>query len=135
MAEIVPVKSAVDTAAGPDGGRAKAAIAPQILEAYKQMLISLFLATLIISLVTIAITLGYHLLHEDKLVAVLNPLNPDAKAFSPGRGDPPLMIILICAGALGAFFSSLLRLYDFTDLPKALVEPGLGQLPSGYLIM
>ena len=45
------------------------------------------------------------------------------------------MIILIFAGALGAFFSSLMRLYDFADLPKALVEPGLGQLPSGYLII
>src|SRR6202008_5024680 len=60
---------------------------------------------------------------------------PNATVFSPGRSDPPLMIIVIFAGALGAFFRSLLRLYDFADLPKALVEPGLGRLPGGYVII
>jgi hypothetical protein len=85
--------------------------------------------------VTIAITLSHYVWVKDELVTVVSPLTPNVKLYSPGRTDPPLMIILIFAGALGAFFSSLLRLYDFADLPKALVEPGLGKLPSGYLII
>ena len=108
-------------------------LGPQILEAPKQMLISLFVATLVISIVTIAITLYFHLGHHTELAPLDSPVMPNAKVFSPGRGDPPLMIIVIFAGALGTFFSSLLRLYDFADLPKALVEPGLGRLPGGYV--
>ncbi len=142
MADIVTVKPAADAkpAAGTvteaSGEAASALLGPQILEAYKQMLVSLFLATLAISVVVIAIILAFYLWpHGDGLVQVPSPLDPHAKLFSPGRHDPPLMIILILAGALGAFFSSLMRLYDFADLPKALVEPGLRRLPSGYLII
>jgi hypothetical protein len=141
MADIVTVKPAgevkpsADAAGGPTGVPGKTVLGPQILEAYKQMLVALFLATLAICLVTMAILLWHYTWVDDKLVAVASPLAPNVKLYSPGRTDPPLMVILIFAGALGAFFSSLMRLYDFADLPKALVEPGLGQLPSGYLII
>jgi hypothetical protein len=43
-----------------------------------------------------------------------------------------LMPTVILAGALGAFFSSLMRLYRYEDLPKALVGGGLN-LRSIYL--
>jgi hypothetical protein len=140
MADVVPVKPGADSkpaaevANEPRGAPGKV-LGPQILEAYKQMLVALFLATLAISLVTIAITLSHYMWVKDELVTVASPVNPNATLYSPGRTDPPLMIVLIFAGALGAFFSSLLRLYDFADLPKALVEPGFGKLPSGYLII
>jgi hypothetical protein len=136
MVEIVNVKPAADSATTPHGGPAQPALGPRILAAYKQMLISLFLATLLISVVVIAIILSFdHGKSGNDLVAVVSPISPHVKAFSPGRHDPPLMIILVFAGALGAFFSALMRLYDFADLPKALVNPSLGRLPSGYLII
>jgi hypothetical protein len=141
MADIVTVKPAADAkpaaaaATEPGSEASNAVLGPQILEAYKQMLVSLFVATLVICLITIAITLYFYLSRHEELAPLPSPVTPNAKVLSPGRGDPPLMIILIFAGALGAFFSSLLRLYDFADLPKALVEPGLGRLPGGYVII
>jgi len=141
MADIVTVKPAgeakpvPDAAAGPQGETGSAVLGPQILEAYKEMLVSLFVATLVISIVTIGITLLFYLRPHDGLVPLESPVTPSAKVYSPGRSDPPLMIIVIFAGALGAFFSSLLRLYDFADLPKALIEPGLGRLPGGYVVI
>jgi hypothetical protein len=141
MADIVTVKPtgearpAADAEPGPQGETGNAVLGPQILEAYKQMLVSLFVATLVISIVTISITLYFYLGPPHNLAPIASPVTPDAMVISPGRGDPPLMIIVIFAGALGAFFSSLLRLYDFADLPKALVDPGLGRLPGGYVII
>ena len=141
MADIVTVKPtteakpAAEATAGPQAETSNAVLGPHFLEAYKQMLVSLFVATLVISIVTIAITLYFYLGRHDGLTPLSSPVMPNATVFSPGRGDPPLMIIVIFAGALGAFFSSLLRLYDFADLPKALVEPGLGRLPGGYVII
>src|SRR5215510_649237 len=107
MADIVPVKHAADakpaadTPIDPQGGPGKRTPKPRIFEAYKQMLLSLFLATLAISLVTIAITLTHYLRNDDKLVEVVSPLMPHVTVYSPGRTDPPLMVILIFAGALG----------------------------------
>lgn len=127
MAEIVSVKPAGEATPGPQGATSGPALEPQILAAYKQMLVSLFVATLVISAAAMVITLSFY--YAEKLYQV-----PAAQLSSPGRNDPPLMVILICAGALGAFFSALIRLYNFSDLPKALVDPaGLGQLRSGYL--
>jgi hypothetical protein len=116
MAEIVTVKSAADSVAGPPAHPAHPVPGPHILAAYKQMLVALFVSTLLISAAAMAITLGFHY------------------GQTPRR-DPPLMVILIFAGALGAFFSALIRLYNFADLPKALIEPGLGKLRSGYLMI
>src|SRR5436189_6113794 len=86
MAEIVTVKPSADAAPAPPGGPAQMASGPQILAAYKQMLVALFVSTLLISAAAMALTLGFHY------------------GQTPRR-DPPLMVILIFAGALGPFFS------------------------------
>jgi hypothetical protein len=124
MAELVSVKSAGEAPPGPSGTPGNSGADPHILAAYKQMLVALFTATLLISVVLITIILWFNYGHKD-VAALVRP--------SAGNRDAPLMIVLIFAGALGAFFSALIRLYNFADLPKALVDPGLGQLPSGYL--
>lgn len=121
MAEIVTVKSAADAAPGPIDDAAQPVLRPQILAAYKQMLLSLFVATLLIGGAVTAIILVFY--------------KWGASGDSAGAKDPPLMIILVLAGALGAFFSALIRLYNFADLPKALVDPSLRQLRSGYLMI
>jgi hypothetical protein len=127
MAELISVKPAEDGAPAPQSHPARPAAAAQLLAAYKQMLVAMFVATLLISAAAMAITLGFH--YGNKTT--------DPAEIALGRGDPPLMVILIFAGALGAFFSSLIRLYDFADLPKALIDPnlGLGKMRSGYLMI
>ena len=116
MPEVVSVKPGVEAPTG-SGASSNATLGRHILAAYKQMLTSLFVATLRISAAAMAITLAFHYGQQP-------------------RRDPPLMVILILAGALGAFFSALIRLYNFADLPKALVDPtGLSQLRSGYLLI
>jgi hypothetical protein len=76
-----------------------------LLEAYRQVLLTVFIATLfVIGLLAIsAVTIS-------------------------------LLPTVILAGALGAFFSSLMRLYRYEDLPKALVGDGLN-LRSIYLVI
>jgi hypothetical protein len=86
----------------------------RILAAYKQMLVALFVSTLIVTGVLIALLLPFSFL------------------FNADR-NPPLIFVVILAGALGAFFSALIRLYNFDDLPKALVARGLEGLPKGHL--
>ena len=91
MADIVNVKPAAE--AKPAGRwrrasrrahRQRPVLGPQILEAYKQMLISLFLATLAICLVTIAITaVALSCGSSDELVAVVSPLTPNVEAVQP----------------------------------------------------
>jgi hypothetical protein len=43
--------------------------------------------------------------------------------------------VVILAGCLGAFFSALTRLYNYEDLPKALVMRELQVLPRGHLLI
>jgi hypothetical protein len=91
--------------------------AHQLLAVYKQMLLSLFSAALIIVVVLIGMLLPFSF-----------PFNHDGR-------DPPLIFAVILAGSLGAFFSALIRLYNFEDLPKALVMRELRGLPRGYLLV
>lgn len=86
-----------------------AAIRDELLESYKQVLLCVFVATVIL-VVTLAISL-------------LIPW-PERK----------VLVFVALAGALGAFFSALMRLYNFEDLPKALLTGG-PQLPKLYLFM
>ncbi len=44
------------------------------------------------------------------------------------------LIVMMC-GALGAFFSSLIRLYSYRDLPKALVIDDLQRLKNTHIII
>jgi hypothetical protein len=90
-----------------------------ILAAYKQMLISLFAATLVISSVLIALLLPFFFRYA-------------ADNTTP---DPPLLIVVQLAGALGAFFSALIRLYNFQDLPKAVVARELEGLPRVHMLV
>lgn len=79
-----------------------------ILEAYRKVLAWVFLTTIVlIVLIAVALTL---------------------------QTTPWVLTYVILAGALGAFFSALTRLYNFEDLPRALVGTGLG-LRNFYLVI
>jgi hypothetical protein len=93
----------------------------RVLAVYKQMLVSLFIATLVVMGVLVAFVLPFFISYYVKGQV-------DAR-------DPPLLLIVVLAGALGAFFSVLMRLYNFEDLPKALVSPDLDGLPAAYLVI
>jgi hypothetical protein len=49
--------------------------------------------------------------------------------------DPPLLVLVMLAGVLGAYFSALTRLYDVDQLTVALVTPTISQLGGRYLVM
>jgi hypothetical protein len=83
------------------------------LNAYKHMLVSLFTATLLVIGVIIVLLLSFYIV----------------------GGNPPLIFIVVLAGSLGAFFSALARLYNFEDLPKALIAEDLRNLPKGHLLV
>jgi hypothetical protein len=93
----------------------------RILAIYKQMLASLFLATLGIILLLVALVFPFFVSYY---------LQGNATAR-----DPPLLFVVVLAGALGAFFSALMRLYNFQDLPKALVARELEGLPRWHLLI
>jgi hypothetical protein len=48
---------------------------------------------------------------------------------------PPILTIVQFAGAVGALFSTLIRLYSLEDLPKAIVARELEGLSSSYLLI
>jgi hypothetical protein len=81
-----------------------------VLKAYKQMLISSFVATIIVACVLLgSITLFYR---------------------GSTAVEPSIFLCVLLAGALGAFFSSLTRLYGLEELPKALISAELRGLTS-----
>jgi hypothetical protein len=92
-----------------------------ILAAYKQMLISLFVATLAVIAGLLALILPffyrYYFKHQQDAI------------------EPSILAVVAFSGSLGAFFSALIRLYNFQDLPKALVERELGRLPPWHLLV
>jgi len=91
----------------------------RVLAVYKQMLLSLFVATLIV------------------IAALVILLLPFFISYVKGQkvDDPSLLIVVQLGGALGAFFSALIRLYNFQDLPKALVARELEGLPRLHLLV
>jgi hypothetical protein len=80
----------------------------KILQAYRQVLMCVFVATLVTIVVLVLIFL----------------LSKSLSIFA----------FVIGAGVLGALFSSLMRLYNYEDLPKALIGGGLG-LEDVWLVM
>jgi hypothetical protein len=78
------------------------------LAAYKQMLVLLFVATLVVIIAMIVVL---------KLSTSI------------------LIFAAILTGALGAFFSALSRLYNFEGLPKVLTLEELQALPQLHLIV
>jgi hypothetical protein len=95
-----------------------------VVEAYAQMLTSLFLGTLIAILVGFLFfsPFLYHFFWVGDWKT-----NPDAP-------DVPLIATVMLTGALGAFFSALTRLYSFDELPRVLIDGGL-KLPTPQLLM
>lgn len=71
------------------------------LTSYRTMLLILFACTVILVIVMLKVL-----------------LTPDDRT-----SDPSIFILVIMAGALGAFFSVLMRLYNFENLPLALRDP------------
>ena len=49
--------------------------------------------------------------------------------------SPPVAEIVIGLGSLGAFFSSLIRLYSYNDLPNVFLQDGLKGLANGAVIV
>ena len=87
---------------------------PFHFEAYRQMLTSLFWATLFVVVVMTVIALIVHFTTGEKL---------------------PILLGVAMFGALGALFSALMRLYTLRDLPQALFHPDLEALRNKYLLM
>lgn len=72
------------------------------------------------------------------VVLVLIPTDFGAPRAIDGNTAPKpvstFLIVMMC-GALGAFFSSLIRLYSYQDLPKALVIDDLQRLKNTHIII
>lgn len=89
-----------------------------VLVAYRLMLSSLFVGTLICILV-VGVPAGFL-----------------AYGIAQGKHyDIPVQLFVLLLGSLGAFFSALMRLYSFEHLPKALLEDGLKGLANWHLVI
>ena len=88
----------------------------QLLEAYRLMLGSLFLAAIVIMALIAAAAIGM-------------------RFFAAADGTLMTLFVVSMAGTLGALFSALSRLYAFEELPKALLHPDLQRLRNRYLAM
>lgn len=81
-----------------------------IPKAYRQMLACLFLgSTAIVAVLLLGIFVPYVMPH------VIPSIDVAAQPI-------PIFLIVVLAGTMGAFFSSLQRLYDFKELPQVLYE-------------
>ena len=90
------------------------AVKPEILEAYKRMLGYQLGGTVVLVLImTLALLISYAI----------------------AKYQPPLLLLVMFAGMLGAFFSALIRLYRIEDLSIALISPTISRLGSRYLFM
>ncbi len=94
--------------------------AGRILATYRQMLIWLFIGTLVVVSGMLAMILPFYL------------------SYLYGNGsvkEPSIFLIAALCGALGAFCSALIRLYNFTDLPKAIMSDQLRGLNDIHLFV
>jgi hypothetical protein len=87
-----------------------------ILAAYRQMLLFLFLGALtVIAILLLFIFVPYMASHAGQVAN-----NPSAPA---GNGPSiPILPIVVLAGTIGSFFSSLQRLYNFSEMPQILYD-------------
>jgi|SRR5579884_844709 len=76
-----------------------------VLAAYKQMLVSLFASTILVICILIVIIVPFYITSTNT--------------------EPSTFFTVILSGTLGAFFSSLIRLYGLEELPKALISTEL----------
>jgi hypothetical protein len=93
----------------------------RVLGAYKQMLASLFISTLVVIAAIMVMIVPVYVIQ-----LVKGGEHSDSSS---------IFAIVVLAGALGALFSALIRLYNFADLPKALVAKELEELPGRYLFI
>jgi len=108
-----------DEAANTDAAKAAdiavaTATRQRILSAYKEMLRCQYYGTLGI---------------VGAMVVVLVP------GFLCPKLSPPLLLLVLLAGMLGAFFSALTRLYHVDDAGTALITPTIGELGGKYMFM
>jgi hypothetical protein len=52
-----------------------------------------------------------------------------------GSISPPVLLLVILAGMIGALFSALTRLYQVDQASLALITPTVRELGGGYLVM
>ncbi len=52
-----------------------------------------------------------------------------------GSFQPPLLLLVVLVGMLGAFFSALTRLYRIEQLADAVISPTVSQLGAFYLLV
>jgi len=91
-----------------------AATRARILAAYKEMLRCQYYGTLgIVGVVVLALVPG----------------------FVTEKLSPPMLLLVVLAGMLGAFFSALTRLYHVDDAGAALITPTIGELGGTYMFM
>jgi hypothetical protein len=88
--------------------------AANVLAAYRQALVALFVGTFVLIAVLVVVLLIF---------------------FRDPAREPPLLLIVMACGVLGAFFSALIRLYNFEDLPKAVIDPEKGLASTYYMYM
>jgi hypothetical protein len=89
-------------------------IKPEVLDAYKRMLGYQFGGTvLLVASMAVALLLSYAI----------------------AKYQPPLLLLVMLGGMLGAFFSALTRLYKIEDLPIALISPAVTHLGGRYLFI
>ena len=89
-----------------------------VLAAYRQILTSMFISTLF-CVVLIAGPMAW--------IAITNYNNTGS------RLDFPAQVVVLLAGALGAFFSALMRLYSLERLPAALMRSDMDGLGGFHL--
>jgi len=96
-------------------------ISRAMLQAYRSMLTSLFIATALLTALIAALLLVFD--HD----FFFNP--------GPGVKEPSILLFVTLEGALGSFVSALIRLYNFTELPKALLDGQLQRFQFVHLVM
>lgn len=121
--------SGAETPRLPGGGVAAAADPPaaeaglpagRILATYRQMLVWLFVGTLVV--------IG-------GMLAMILPFYVSSLYGNGSVPEPSIFLIAALCGALGAFCSALIRLYNFTDLPKAIMSDQLRGLNDIHLFV
>jgi hypothetical protein len=114
----VAVVDASGGVATPDKSR-EAKPSPAALErrfaAYRQMLVSLFFCALVVIALLLAILYGFHL--------------------TPNPNGPSIFLTVVLCGVLGALFSALIRLYQYEDLPRVLVDETVPTLKNVHLLV
>ena len=97
-----------------DAAKTDEVVRIRVLVAYKQMLLYQFGGTAILA-VTVTLVLW--------------------ASYSFGNVPPPLLVLIMLAGMIGAFFSALTRLYNVDQASVALITPTVRNLGGLYMMM